>query len=319
MSRIVFASDFHFSDKAPARRKDDYFESLLLKLDQIRQVCVKVEAVAMVLPGDLFHVNESWRNSHWMTNVLIRAFRRFPCPVLAIAGNHDLPRSGNPDLVHNQPLGVLYSSKALLDLDAMGAEGIRVAGEKSIRVVGCSYGRDYLEFLEGLEKGDEDLLVCALHVYASRRASSFFGEPIHGFSEFEDYAPDVFLFGHYHANQGVVESGGKLFCCVGSVARGSLSEDSMDHVPRCGVLSCGKEVKAQGVNLKVASLEEAFDVDTWKQEKKNRKEIEQFVENLAVEAISSESDDFAEMLGGMNLPDEVGRRCLRYLEEASIG
>ena len=177
-----------------------------------------------------------------------------------------------------------------------------------------------MERFTSIEKGDEDILICVAHVLASHKGGTMFeGEDIIKYADLLDTAPDVFLFGHWHKNQGVEEIGSKQFVNIGSLTRGSLSQDNLDRVPAAAVLRCTSDgVKVEVVPLNVRPAEDVFDVEGRERQVKRQVEMDSFVTAIR-DALQPPEDGetLAEAVTGMdNVPNEIRERALAYLERA---
>ena len=191
-----------------------------------------------------------------------------------------------------------------------------------VRVVGIPYhGTSYdMERFTSIEKGDEDILICVAHVLASHKGGTMFeGEDIIKYADLVDTAPDVFMFGHWHKNQGVEEIGGKQFVNIGSLTRGSLSQDNLDRVPAAAVLRCtekGVEIEVKPLNVRPAV--EVFDVEGRERQVKRQVEMDSFVTAIR-DALqpAKEGETLAEAVTGMgDVPNEIRERAL---DSTSLG
>ena len=93
-----------------------------------------------------------------------------------------------------------------------------------------------------IKKGEEDFLVVMCHMLASPTGGSMFeGEDIVRYSDLAGPPADVFCFGHWHKDQGITEIAPKKHIVnVGSLSRGSLSQDDMDRRPCAVVMTFDK-------------------------------------------------------------------------------
>lgn len=318
--RLVWRTDVHMADRGPESRTDDWPTTVLDKLGQVRTVAEKVGAAAIIDGGDFFHVKSPSRNSHELVRMVAEHHADYPCPVYCTPGNHDCTY-GDYAFLPQQPLGVLYSTgvfKRLYDEHEVVFErdGVRV------RVVGIPYhGTKYdLDRFRSLKKGDEDHLICVAHVLASEKGGTMFeGEDIVRYSDLLDTAPDVYLFGHWHKDQGVTTLGDKTFVNIGSLTRGSLSQDEVERQPACAVLSFmpeGRDIRV--VRLKVKPADEVFDVERRHRVETRRMEMDAFVSTLRDTLTQEASGDMASVVAGMaDVPEQVRERALAYLERVN--
>jgi len=316
---LVWRTDVHLSDRAPSSRTDDWADAVFDKLGQVRDLAREVNAAAIIDGGDFFHIKSPGRNSHALVNRTAEHHSTYPCPVYCTPGNHDAVY-GDYSFLPQQPLGVLFSTGVFKRLyDEHEAVFEEFHGVK-VRVVGIPYhGTSYdMERFTSIEKGDEDVLICVAHVLASHKGGTMFeGEDIIKYADLVDTAPDVYLFGHWHKNQGVEEIGGKQFVNIGSLTRGSLSQDNMDRVPAAAVLRCTEQgVEIEVVPLNVRPAEEVFDVEGRARQVKRQVEMDSFVEAIREALQPAEGEQtLAEAVTGMgDVPHEVRERALAYLE-----
>lgn len=317
---LVWRTDVHLSDRAPSSRTDDWADAVFDKLGQVRDLAREVGAAAIIDGGDFFHIKSPGRNSHALVNRTAEHHSTYPCPVYCTPGNHDSVY-GDYAFLPQQPLGVLYSTgvyKRLYDEH----EAVFTHDGITVRVVGIPYhGTTYdMERFTSIVKGDEDILICVAHVLASHKGGTMFeGEDIIKYADLVDTAPDVYLFGHWHKDQGVEEIGGKQFVNIGSLTRGALSQDNMDRIPSAAVLRCtDKGVEIEVVPLNVRPAEDVFDVEGRARQVKRQVEMDSFVEAIREALQPTEGEQtLAEAVEGMgDVPNEIRERALAYLESA---
>lgn len=320
MIKLVWRTDVHLSDVAPASRKDDWAETVLGKLRQVGTVAGKVGAAAVLDGGDFFHVKSPSRNTHDLIRRVAEVHAAYPCPVYGNVGNHDCVY-GDYAYLNQQPLGVLFSTgvfKRCYDEHEVVFEkdGLRV------RVVGIPYhGTTYdMERFRRIKKGDEDFLVCMAHVLASPSGGSMFeGEDIIKYADLAEFAPDVMMFGHWHKDQGVQYVGDKVIVNVGSLTRGALSQDEVERRPACVVLTFekGKAIQAQPVRLRVSPASEVFDVEGKARAETRSTTMAAFVDSIKQKLAAEHGKDVTDIVAGMvGVSDKVRERVLLYLERA---
>jgi DNA repair exonuclease SbcCD nuclease subunit len=329
---LVWRTDVHLADRGPSSRTDDWADAVFDKLGQVRDLAREVNASAIIDGGDFFHIKSPGRNSHSLVHRTAEHHANYPCPVYCTPGNHDAVY-GDYSFLPQQPLGVLYSTgvyKRLYDEHEAvfivpsdrHPEHLSESMGFTVRVVGIPYhGTTYdMERFTSIEKGDEDILICVAHVLASHKGGTMFeGEDIIKYADLVDTAPDVYLFGHWHKDQGVEEIGGKQFVNIGSLTRGSLSQDNMDRIPSAAVLRCtekGVEIEVKPLNVRPAV--EVFDVEGRQRQVKRQVEMDSFVTAIR-DALqpAKEGETLAEAVTGMgDVPNEIRERALSYLESA---
>ena len=133
--------------------------------------------------------------------------------------------------------------------------------------------------------------------------SSLLGAPLLASSDFVMYndlletAPDIYFFGHWHKDQGVVHMGDKTFINIGSLTRGSLSQDEMERKPACA--------------------HEVFDVEWRVRQEKQQVEMDSFVTKIREALVEgSQTTPLSSLVSGMgDVPAQVREKALGYLEQ----
>lgn len=319
--KFITFTDVHISDVNPQSRLGDYRQDILDKLKQIKLVGEKLKVDFFLCGGDLFNLKAPMKNSHELTGLLIELFKSFPAPVYCIEGNHDL-KNDSYLTFDKQPLKVLYNSGAL----------IQVGSERKIKnVIIRSFPfleepdfQDTEKYPRVVDDG-ENVRVCALHLYATKNGGSLFKFKLFSYDEVAQLNDDIFVFGHYHIDQGVeiLKNNGKEqhFVNVGAVGRGSLVEDEVTRNPKICVvtISPNKEVTSQVVNLKVKPAEEVFNIEEKKTEKERAKATEEFVDTLKLEVsdeLTLDIDNIQAEIEKTNIDKVVIQRIKDYLDEA---
>ena len=320
MIRLVTRTDVHLSDKGPISRTDDWAAAVLDKLEQVGHIAQKVGAAAVLDNGDFFHLKSPSRNSHDLIRRVADLHANYPCPVYANVGNHDCVY-GDIRYLDSQPMGVLFSTGVFKRCYGEHEAVFEKEGLK-VRVVGIPYhGTAYqMERFAEIKKGDEDYLVVMAHVLASPQGGSMFeNEDIVKYSDLLGLDPDVFVFGHWHKDQGIVQMGGKVIVNVGSLTRGTLAQDDLDRQPACSVLNFTKEkgIEAAIVRLRVRPTSEVFDLEKRLRQEVRTMTVEGFVEALQESITEVKNKTLADAVREIpGLPEVVRERTLLYLERA---
>lgn len=349
MIRLLWRSDVHLSDHAPSSRKDDWASTVFSKLDQVRLVAEKLQVAGVLDGGDFFHTKSPSRNTHRLVRMAADHHASYPCPVFCTPGNHDSVY-GDYSFLDQQPLGVLFASGVFQRLydehevyfgpaDATSSlvkaypvnqkDGIWLRGnpfslERTdfpiVRVVGIPYhGTKYdIERVQRIKKGSEDFLVCVAHVLASPRGGSFFeAEDIWSYEDLSVYAPDVFLFGHWHKDQGDCKVRNKLFINIGSLTRGSIVQDEVERKPSIALLTFekGKPIQYKIARLKVKPPEEVFDLDARVRSEARTMTMDAFIQSVRATLVDSANGSLEDAVGKSALSEKVKERALLYLEK----
>jgi exonuclease SbcD len=325
MIRLLWRTDVHCSDMTPSSRTDDWAETVIGKLTEVGELARKHKVDAVVDGGDFWNDKTPIRTSHRIVARIARLHSQYPCPTYANIGNHDL-RLAQLDNLGESPLESLFASGVFGRLYdehelVLEKEGVKV------RVVGVPYhGPRYdLDRFRQIKRGDEDWLVCIGHVLASPQGGEMFkNEDILSYAQLPELMPDVdvYAFGHWHKNQGIAEiAGGKWVVNVGSMTRGSLTQDNTERAP--GVVVMGfwpRDRKMppalEFIPLTIKPAEEVFDMEKRVREEARAMTVDAFVESVKRELQSSSTKPFEDLVSSMEMPDRVKERALGYIEAA---
>lgn len=316
---ILTAGDIHISDINPKSRTDNFKETILGKIEQLKGLAYTEKADAVLLVGDIFNLKNPTKNSHNLTRELIEIFRMFPCPIYGIPGNHDLT-SDSLDTIEQQPISVLFASRAVINL----SHEFLIKGTLKVSLVGIPFIK-HLEIPEIVmpEKKDADVQICVMHVYASKNSGKIFKEKLYGYDELSVMGSNIFVLGHYHVDQGIEWLDKKCFINLGSISRGSLSDENIQHIPKFGIIKITKKDNSEidyeinSVPIKIKPAEEVFDLKKRQNEKQQGAEIEKYVELLVTEASSNNIKKISIADHLLNVEKEVANLVLDLIREAS--
>jgi DNA repair exonuclease SbcCD nuclease subunit len=319
MLSFLFRTDVHLADRGPASWKGDYQAEVLSSLEQVGRMARKYKVKAVLDGGDFFHVKAATRNSHGLVVKTADVHRAYPCPTYAVEGNHDLAYN-NLATVGKQPLGVMFSTGVFLPLrdEVFTGDGLQA------RVVGVPYSpQRTLDELREIRKQDGDhYLVAVVHALAGENppggVEDFFNEPVFRYEDLVyDEGPDVWCFGHWHKDQGIVEVGGRRFVNQGALSRGALVKENLERTPKVALIEFSAEGISTGlVPLKVAPAAEVFDLERKERRDAESREIERFVERLQEDAKADPSESVEANVAALDFAPEVRDLALEYLGRA---
>lgn len=318
---LVWRTDVHLSDRTPRSRKDNWTDTIIGKLRQVGNIAREVQADAVLDGGDFFDIKSPQRNSHSLVRATAEVHRAYPCPVYANVGNHDCVY-GDYAFLPQQPLGVLFATGVFRPCyNEHEVEFTDKATGTSVRVVGVPYhGTKYdLNRIANIKKGEEDYLVIMCHMLASPTGGTMFeGEDIIRYSDLAGHSADVFCFGHWHKDQGIQEVGYQQYVVnVGSLSRGSLSQDDMERKPACVVMQFDKEgISFDTRRLEVSPASEVFDVEARIRQEERATAVDQFVDSIKATLSGTETTPLADVIRQMDVPDGVREAAILYLEQA---
>jgi DNA repair exonuclease SbcCD nuclease subunit len=299
--------------------KADYPSEIWSSLAQVGQFARQYEVTAVLDGGDYFHIKAATRNPHTLVEKTARIHAEYPCDTWSVEGNHDISYN-NLDTVARQPIGVLYATGVFKHL----REQVFEKGDVRVRVVGMPYSPfRTLEDLRAIRKQPGDThLVAIVHALAGAdpppNVEEFFGEPVFRYEDLlSPEGPDVYCFGHWHKDQGIVEIDGKLFVNQGALSRGALSRENLDRTPKVALLEFvvgSSHVKA--LPLQVAPASEVFDIERNDRQTREAVEIDQFITKLQANATFNVADTIEANLATLDFAKDVRDFALEYLERA---
>jgi DNA repair exonuclease SbcCD nuclease subunit len=324
MSRLafLFRTDVHVCDRSPSSWKADYPTEVWGNLDQIAKIAKQREATAVLDGGDYFHVKAATRNPHSLVIKSIAVQKGYPCPTYCVEGNHDISYN---DLgsIDKQPLGVLYESGVFHQLRDQVFED----GGMRVRVVGVPYspGRTLEELLAIQKQPGDDFLIAIVHQLAASapppKVEEFLGEPVFRYSDLVSKdGPDVWAFGHWHKDQGIVEVGSKKFVNQGAVSRGALTNENTQRQPKVSLI----EVAPIGLSvvelpLAVAPAEDVFDFEKKERVEQESATIDQFLVQLQNNVRIDLSASIESNVEQLEFAADVRAAALEYLNRAREG
>jgi hypothetical protein len=143
----------------------------------------------------------------------------------------------------------------------------------------------------------------------------FENEDVLRYEDLTRYAPDLWLFGHWHKDQGVTTIGDKRFVNLGAMTRGALVQDEVERRPAIALLVFDKdEIKVRTARLKVQPAEDVFDMGAKVRAEAREMTIDAFVSSVAEALVETQGESLEDVVNGLDVPDLVRERAISYLE-----
>ena len=314
--RFLVIGDIHLSDIKPQSRIDSYTDTCFNKLEQCFQLAVENNCCAILQTGDIYHLKNPAKTSHSLiirTMSLLKKYEQIP--FYAIVGNHDILNNSLASLP-SQPLGVMAESGLIHLID----------GEtiiEGIRIIGFPFKESYVTKDFCIKRKGDEKIIEIIHALATDgKERSIFGETIFGYADLaKESDTDVYVFGHWHKDQGVINKHDKWFVNIGSLTRGALDEDNIDRQVKCAIIDIGDDTSVTEIPLKMAPSYEVFNLETREEKEKETEHIKQFVQTLnerfdVIEELDDPTLALDELGKGKKLSNVVYQRAKKYLEEA---
>lgn len=148
--------------------------------------------------------------------------------------------------------------------------------------------------------------------------------PVHNMrTSTQEYVAGMFLthncFGHWHKNQGVTEiAKNKHVVNVGSLSRGSISQDDLARTPSCVVMRFSKDtVTFETIALKVAKPEDVFNLEARERKNTRNMTMEAVVDRLKSQLTMRESGSVIDTVReATSISEDIRERTIHYLERA---
>lgn len=322
--KFVTSTDEHIADGPnPGFCKGSYRDDLLQMLDWQGSLLRKLNATAMIRAGDLFHHKAANRCHMRTLSSILKIHSEYGCDTLAVAGNHDMNHN-NSESIPGQPLGVLFESGMIHRLSEKTFE----FGTTKVRTVGVEYTPDLdVDGLHNLvRKKDENYTVAIVHALAAmapeEKIQSFFNERVFDYRDLVfDGCPDVYVFGHYHKDQGIVEHNGVKFVNVGALSRGALTLENLERKPKVSLI----EINSNGVSVEEIIVphkdaSEVFDLDKKKRIDIQMKDMKDFLQKLESNSSINSSKTLEERLKNLgNISFDLRSMVLDTIEAVEAG
>ncbi len=242
--KLLYVTDTHIRGTSPRHRLDDFPATLLTKCREVVTLCREHQVAALLHGGDLFDRPDT---APAVAMAYIDALRQAPCPIITVAGNHDL-FGYNPETLSRTMLG-LFAAFGLVRLLRPGDVAWLEQGGLRVQVTGQEFHPDidrrenrrldYCVFPEGSPG--------ALH--ERRPAADFAVHLTHGMllekAFFEGMAytrldevlghteADLTLGAHYHPgwSRDYTDERGRLWCNPGALVRLGIGRADVERQP----------------------------------------------------------------------------------------
>jgi DNA repair exonuclease SbcCD nuclease subunit len=327
MTRALVINDIHLRDTAPSSATESYQDDLFELIHQSALKEAELGADIVVLAGDVFDFKLPSRTSHKLMLRSIEAFREFK-NVWGIPGNHDLTQDRLSTLRAQQPLGVLFESGAVTELNGwhpdLPIHGIpwqqewhdpesRMAAFRLWRSAG------------GLEDGMEDvdlthaLVVTHAPLYPLGQENEFDHVPTAGEDGISAAMGNrgFLAYGHIHEDHGIFESNGVTYANHGALSRGSLHEYNRER--GIALTLWDSESGFERVDLPYKPAEEVFRLTEIEEQKHAQISLDGFLNEVGTSTLAQSTTEsiVAHIQSHNGLTPEIKQRALDVLEKVT--
>jgi exonuclease SbcD len=318
MMRLLYFTDTHIRGTSPRSRTDDFQETIRSKIEEVIAIA-KRESVDVVLHGgDVF---DRPNLSPAVVREFASLFRKFPAPIYAIAGNHDI-YGHNPATVERTMLGLLEAFGML----RLIREGERIRLEKDGLVVQLSgqpfhYDLDRRErMLDYAVKNEIGARYCIHMVHGMLVDRSLpDGVPHTMVHEVWSDDVDILLTGHYHAGFKVQRKNGKYIVNPGALARINNHKSEIARMPQVALIELGEEIRIEPILLECAKPgDEVLDRSYIEKAAYREQQLNQFLSDLRRDSefkAIDVKDIIHEIAAANGIEEEVRFKAMKLIAE----
>jgi len=310
MKKILFFTDTHLQEIPISSRKDNYLQSIIKKIEEIKDIANEENVDYVLFGGDFFSRPSP---SDEVIISLIKVLKKFNSrPIISILGNHDI-EGRNPETYNRKAVKILEEAH-LVKILKDGESYPQFDTEIEIQGINYKNGVDSDPELLRVEKKRKGLiLIQMVHSYVLPFKVPFQTLSLEEVSNITD--ADIILIGHYHDGFGERKVNGKIFISPGSIARDSINQ--FDRVPQVVLLKIdGSKIEIELKKLKNVLKKEEI-------ESKEAQEIKDFIFNDFFQSLKGKNIDsfdpekiIDEILKDEKVDEEVKKEVLNRYEEA---
>lgn len=313
---FIHYTDVHLMAGNPPSRIGSYREDILDKLRHIAELSVQHKVDFTVCGGDLFHHKKPASTPHSLVVDTTEVLNSTGVPNYIVPGNHDI-QYDNMETIPEQPLGVLIQSGTLRQMKD------QVVQKGNLKVKLWSHPFDEqpdLSVAALTDREDIDTHILGIHIYSAPVGGKLFSTRVYSYDDLGATGHDVYLLGHYHADNGAVHSSDygpheQLFVNIGSLSRGDYGDENIARQPQCCLVKVTKKgtktvVTSQVIPVRCKQASEVFDLEKKEKLESQKQETATFVQELQdaasrIEADTSVEEDLKELVSEKEIYDMV--------------
>lgn len=312
--RFIHYTDVHLQAGNPPSRIGSYRDDLLDKLRHIAELSVEHKVNFTVCGGDLFHHKKPVSTPHSLVVDTMEMLHSTGVPNFIVPGNHDM-QYDSMDTLAEQPLGVLLQAGVLRQMKDQEI----TSGTLKVKLWSHPFEEQPdLGQLMMTGEGQADVNILGIHIYSAPLGGKLFGTRIYSYEDLAVTGHDIYLMGHYHADNGVTQTREytdkeQTFVNIGSLSRGDYGDETVSRTPKCCLVTIKKEKGKSTITYKVIAVRskpasEVFDLDKKEKIEKQKVETAAFVQELQTAAVRLDNDkpledDLTELISEKDVMD----------------
>lgn len=197
--KFLITGDWHYRSAPPRARTDDFQAALTGKISEIFELAERHGCQAIIVPGDL---TDSPNLALSTLSDLLTLLQFAPCPVLTIAGNHDL-FGAQSETKRRTPYGLLARAGLIEDLDVYDSLGSRVTGTDYNAKTDLG-PESYLVPEDAFSALEETIFVHVAHGMLLEQSPGYeLRHTLLADVAREERCPDILIVGHEHLGFGI--------------------------------------------------------------------------------------------------------------------
>lgn len=248
--KVLFFTDTHYTSRTPKNRKDDLFETSLVKTQEIVELANSLKVDFCLHGGDFFDRPDV---TDYIAGRVAKILRKLDCELYGIAGGHDL-FGNNLDKLNNAKLGLLEGAGIIKILTHPLKEKIIFNKNKySLQLTGTSshFGIDIDNIFDDYVITKKDAMYALHAVHGMLMPKPFIpGAHVVLTEDIKNTLADITIAGHYHLGFKPVTIDGKTFINPGGMVRKNNDEKEIERIPGVLLLEFGDSISYKFIPLK---------------------------------------------------------------------
>jgi exonuclease SbcD len=326
MKKLTFIefNDVHFKLTNPRGRTDVYPEAIGAKLFEIFEMAQTLHADGILIAGDIVDTPGVGNDA---IRTLGRILLQSPCPIYAIAGQHD-EWGHNPESLRRTPYGIFDGLGVIRNVaDAPVVFGLKEG--MNVVIIGRDYDHE-ADIAEDYYEPDPDSIPIGNNIIIHLAHGTVLTEAPPMYDRYTlvsdiKTSADVLCVGDYHAGIGIqrLDNDKQTFVInPGALARVKATEEEINRTVQVAVIEVYED---RSIDVRLVPLESAMPGEKVlsrehiEAEQAKNEMMDQFIGMLSAEGdfkMLTEEDMVEEMAAREKIPAEVKLEALKRIAEA---
>lgn len=317
--RVICVGDIHLSDRPPASCTESYTDDILEMLTFVGKLEAALKVDAVVWAGDVFNHKQPSRTSHKLVGKLTKVAQSYQRPPLVVTGNHDIT-SDRLDSLENQPLGVMYATGVLQELDGW---------HPTLPIFGVPWQQRWLspgtveEAFRDWREADYDtfsvpgLVVTHAPIYPPTVADNVMFDLLNVNEISAAMGNEGYLYyGHIHEPHYKFSVDGVEFANMGAISRGSLVEYNLARKIQVAIWT--PEHGFNPIDIPHRPASEVFKLAEANEKKEIKMDLDSFLAEVGSATLDiSSTGSIIDHVRRMDIEETVKHTSIELLEEVA--